>query len=86
VIVVDVGNIGGRASIEGRTWSAALEPVRQLLQDATDRLFIHGGIPDDDEFVVSQLAATLPLRVVSRSPSPTDPEAVELVGVDLGTD
>lgn len=80
MIIVELGNLNVRASIEGRTWSCENEAARRFLQEDTDELFIHGGIPDADEFIVEQLAARYPLRVLERRPSPDDPEATDADG------
>ena len=78
---VQVGQLG-TATLNGRTWSSELPSIQSHLQGETDRLFIHGGIPDEEEFIVHELAQSIPLSVIEKVDQPEDPEAVEAEASD----
>lgn len=54
MIEVQVGRIG-KATLTGRTWASESDSLRNMLQLETDGLFIHGGIPDVEEFIVKEM-------------------------------
>lgn len=86
MIEIQVGNIGS-ARVEWRKWTSDVPALQRLLQQLTDELEIHGGVPDPDEFIVQKISKQLPRVLVVGIDPAVDNEAIDPEpGEDHGTD
>lgn len=57
--------------LRDRVWTCDDAAVAAYFNDRTEEIFIHGGIPDPDEFIVQELQRSMAIEVVYADP-PTD--------------